>query len=411
MPTALTVPYGNLATFGAAKETNYGTFVAPDVFHIIESADPSFQFVTIPRTGAAGHRGQRRPIPAVFKGSFSFEPEPDGDTVGQLLAYAMGEQSTPTLTLLSETLSSATTIGATAFPVGSTAPLCVIPGSTITIDTSTAQEELTVANPPVTVSGGVYSINTTTGATKAHSSAASITLVSTTAYLSTLIFGQLPSFSGELNRVTETHDLLGCKMSSLDITLDKQKALAAKFAIMFQQPVKQTSPTTPTYSTKVPPIFNNPNAIAVFNGIPLVVGGTTLHSFSASLKNNLDETQFPLGSQYAADYPEKQRQVTGTFMLGFEQETFLDAFLADGLANVSQTFSILIPSTDLADSTNGVPYAVKLDFNNITTEQHNAPVKSTDLIYQTFKFTAAETAPQANDDMKITLVNTASAVY
>src|ERR1700694_1751716 len=97
MPAPLVAPYGELASFGVSKEATFGSFVVPSVFHAIEDFTDSPMNQSIKRLGARNRRGQSLPIVDGFQGKYSFTPEPDPDTVAQLMAFAMGWQSTPVL--------------------------------------------------------------------------------------------------------------------------------------------------------------------------------------------------------------------------------------------------------------------------------------------------------------------------
>jgi hypothetical protein len=399
MPAALTVPYGNNASVGISKEVTYGTFVVPSIFHSTEDFDATPEQMLITRTGAKHHQGQQLPIISGFKGAFTFGPQSDADTISQILALALGAQTAPVHGIVNTTLTAATIIGATSFTLASTQN--VRAGTTLTMGT----DSLVVQS-----LGSGNTVTTTTAAIQAHASNAAVTVTATTAYTSTLSLGPVPSFSIESNRVTLATDYVGCAIDSLQVQFVKQKGMVVKATGGYASESTQASPTTPTFSTKSIPVFENPNNTAVIGGNALGIGFTTLHSFDAALKNNLELNYRPFGSRNVSAMPQKQRSVSGTFMAGFETAALYNQFIANAVTNQPVPIDVSICSSDVADATLGIPYSWEFVMNAVL-KTHKAPIKSTDLIYQTFTYDCGETAVGGNDDMKIVLVNSASAIY
>lgn len=398
------VPYGNNATLGMARETSFGTFVPPTMFHSIEQIDPQPEWITQDLTGARGHQGMTPSIITGFLGNCPFTPESDSDTVAQLIALAMGAQTAPTQTIVNTTLNGATIVGATSFTLTSAKGVRV--GQQLTFDTSTNMETLTVAS-----FTGPLTITTTTAATKAHASLVAVSLTATSAYTSDLTLGVVPSFSMELNTGVRCDDFVGCKVNTLALKLQKQKGLSVQAGIVYQKQAKQLSPTAPTYSTKIVPIFENPSNVNVMGAQLLAFPGATLHDLSINLNNNLDTNYRPSGTQYVTDFPQKQRKVTAQCTLGFESDALLDDFINNGATNAKESLRAVICSTDMADSTLKVPYSFEFLLAAGVMKKHGRSIKGTDLIFQTFDILAGESVNRGNDDLRITLHNTASAAY
>jgi len=93
-------PVGELTSIGIGKESAaaFATPVAPSVFYETETFTPADKNTLIPRPGSAKRAGRRSPSTGGFMSSFSFRPGSTPDTIGQLMAFAMGQQSAPALT-------------------------------------------------------------------------------------------------------------------------------------------------------------------------------------------------------------------------------------------------------------------------------------------------------------------------
>ena len=93
-------PVGELTSIGIGKESAsaFATPVVPTVFYETETFTPSSKNTLIPRPGSAKRAGRRPPSTGGYAATLSFRPGSTPDTIGQLMAYAMGQQSTPVLT-------------------------------------------------------------------------------------------------------------------------------------------------------------------------------------------------------------------------------------------------------------------------------------------------------------------------
>ena len=413
MGAPLTVPVGELSSFGVGKETTFGVFATPTLFHAVEDCSPTPKNILIPRSGARKRRGQNLPIVGGYEGKLSLTPEPDPDTVGQLLAYSMGAQTAPTLNVVNTTLSANTSIGATAFTCSTT--IGMQPGMLLSFDTAGNQESLTVL--AIT---GAGAFSTTSAATKAHTSGGAITCTSTTAYLTTLTLGTLPTWSAELNRVTDTVDYTACMIDSFSIDSSTGKYLQTKFNAAYQTEAIQGSPTSPTFSTKLPPAYDNPNNTAIIFGTAYGASGqVAVGDWSVSGSNNIGTNYRSFGAgRNIVNYPQQQRKFTGKVSLGFESDQAYKAFLGNASSATSPQSSVpgvaldfRMFTTDVLDSTNNLFYAFHFYLGNVFLETHGAPIKSSSVIMQQFTYQAAETANGANDDLKISLVNGNSTIY
>ena len=345
MPAPLVSPYGELASLGVSKETIFGTFVAPTIFHAIEDFTPSPSNQLIQRQGARKRRGRSLPIVDGYVGKASFTPECDPDVVGQLIAYAMGAQTTPAHTVKGSSTSS-------------------------------------------------------------------------TAYSSTLTLGALPSFSTEINRVTDAVDLLGCKVNGMSLSFDPGKGLTPKFDLSYATEAVQASPTTPTFSTKLPFSFTNPaNVVQVFGAVAGQAGQVTVHQFSVDLKNNLVTNYYSAGSGSRAvvDLPQQGAMVSGKARLGFETDLAYQKFLggatAPGNTVAGVAFDLALFTSDQIDGTLSINYGIEIIVPNCVISTHSAKITSGGIIYQDISFEAGESANGANDDLKIVLTNIATTVY
>ena len=421
MAGPLTVPVGELGSLGVIKETTFGVFPgAPSIFHGTMSWAPKPQNAPVTRSPVRKRYGQSKPATGAFHLAGSLDVESTPDTLGQLLAFALGNQSTPTLNILATTLSSSTLTNAQAFPVGTNFPQNVVPGETITIDTTTNQETLVVATPALSVSAGVWSILTTTGATKAHSSGVAVAITSTTAYASTMKLGALPSFSIEENRVTDAIDYLGCMVESLTIDVKPKTGLSCKFAIVAKTLVTNPSPTSPTFSTKEILTFENPNNAQYFNSAPIGAGGqvSTL-GLAVTLNNNLNKDYFSgAAGRTVQNFPQLQRSGKATITLGFETNAAYQAFLGTSgttAAPASATvpnipFQWTMCGSDNADSTLGVPYMFGIYLPSMFPTGDTTELKTGEII-QTFEAELNESGSGNNDDLTIYYVGTASAIF
>jgi hypothetical protein len=420
---------GEQSSLGIVKESTAGTFpgMTGALYHALTDVKFTSKNVAVPRTGARKRWGQTLPATGSYESSGTIAVESQVDTIGQLVAYALGAQSTPSQTIVNLTLSASTIIGATEFPVGTSLPVNVVPGMTITIDTSTSQEILTVAHPAITSSSGTFSVNTTAGATKAHNSGVGITVAGTDSYYTKMTLGLLPSFSAQLQRgvgtgssTGDTRDYLGCMMESMAITMNAKGGLDFKFTIANLKEQNETSPASPSFSTKFPFVFENPNNWQVLGGAMVGVPGSSVSviSLSATLNTNLDKTYFSGSSgRYPYAFVQQQRSVKGSVTFGFEDQAAYELFLGSSGSTTPQfpvsatSFAWVCAGQDTIDSGVGVPYLLTLEFPNIWPEENPVDVKASGPITQTFTFSAAESGTANDDDLTVHYVGTNSAAF
>jgi len=309
--------YGWATVLGFAKEATYGTAVAPTAYLPAVSDQITYTNKLVPRMGVRATKGQTLSNPGQVdvKGSFEIECEPD--TVGQILAVALGTDS--------------------------------VSGS------------------------GAY-----THTLKLASPLPSITLSADYGY-------------------TSVHEWVGCKVDTLDLTSKAGGMLQAKFGIMAQSDViLASSALSPVYGTNLPYDFQQITA-ATLNGV-----GVALDSFSISLKNNL-APYFSSGSgRLVRNINEKNAQVTGSFTLAYESDTIANLALNATNVPLSITF------TSASSAYLSTPYSLTITCPNIIMQAAPLDPKRNDVVMYNVKFTAHESATGAQDDLKISVVNTIS---
>lgn len=422
MPSYRIPPQGEQTSLGIVKEVTPGVFptMVGAVYHRATNVKLDGKNVPVPRTGAAKKWGQELPGTGGYESTLAIDVESAGDKIGQLIAFSLGAQTTPSTAIVNLALSASTLVAATTFPVGSSLPLNVVPGMTVTIDTSTNMETLVLANPAVTSSAGVFSLNTTAGATKAHASAVTVTVTGTAAYYSKMTLGSLPSFSAQIFRVTDTVDALGCMMESMAITMNAKGGLDFKFNAANLNEAIDASPASPAFSSKFPFEFENPNNWQVLGGNMVGVPGSSaaVISLSAQINNNLDKTYFS-GSSGRKPYAFVQqiRSIKGTLTMGFEDDSAYELFLGGAAATspvfpvAGTSFAWVCAGQDIIDSATGVPYLLTLQFPNIYPTSDPVDIKSTGVITQQFGFDASESSNGSNDDLAVHYVGTNNAVF
>ncbi len=415
-------PTGEQTSLGLVKETTPGVFpgMTGALYHAATSVKFDGKNVPVTRTGARKRWGQTTPATGAYESTGQIDVESSADVIGQPIAFALGAQTTPSTAIVAETLSAATLISATSFPVGTSFPVNIVAGMTLTIDTSTNMETLTVANPAITASSGVFSINTTSGATKAHSSGATVTLTGTAAYASKMTLGTLPYFSAQEFMVTDAVDYLGCMMESMAITMNAKGGLDLKFTAANLNEAIDASPATPAFSTKFPYVFENPSNYQVLGGNMVGVRGSSIAviSLSATLNNNLDKTYFSgSGGRSPYAFIQQQRSAKGTIVLGFEDDSVYKLALGSASATgpvfpvAPTSFVWVCAGQDVIDSATGTPYLLTLKFPNIWPTGDPREIKANGMITQTFAFDSAESGNGNDDDLTIHYVGSAPAVF
>ena len=336
------IPVGELTSLGAGKETTPGTAAVPTVFHENEAFTPNSKNTFMWRTGSRKSPGQRKPSTGGFDVSISLRPGATPDTLGQLLAFSMGTQSTPALK------------------------------------------------------------NT-----------------STTAYASTLSFGNLgtlPSFTLEYNRVTDALDFLGCAVDSVKLSLEPNKGLSADFTIVAMSEALKASPASPTFSSKNVMMMEALGTSTLLNSVAIGTPAAppSVLKWDLTLANNIQKTY--RGAQRGVlGFPLGARKVSGSLTLGFESNAAYLLFWggstapAPSIAGVPLVLNV--GSQDLADST-ALQYPFSMGFIMPNVFIEGAPVanKTSGALEQTVTFTAAESVA-GGDDLTIALVNQSAAIY
>jgi hypothetical protein len=415
VPTALNVPNGDNESLGIGKETQFGQFVIPTMWHAFTSFLPKPINNLVQRTGARQHYGQVRPVTAGYESTAALDVEPDPDTLGQLIAFSLGAQSTPTLVgagaqTVNTTTTTATTIGAGTVITPSSMKYIAI-GMSLTIDTSTQMETVTVTDTSATT----FSCTTT----KTHAAAVTITgssLISATAYTSTMKFGLLPSFSAQLNRVTDGVNYLGCLVDSYTISMAAKTGMKASFSLVNQNEQITSSLTSPTFSTKLPLIFEHPDNAYQFGGAYLGdIGQVPVISWSISGANNLMKSYFSFGSgRLVQSFPQMQRKITGTVTLAFASNAQYKAFLGSSLGPARVTvpgvsMNMVCVGSELIDAVN--PFSFNFILPSCILSSHEVMNTSNTSLNQTFNFESAESASGANDDLSCVYVGTSSTIF
>ncbi len=422
MSNPLTVPVGELEALGAAREvTGLGVFATPTIFPSFTTFAPKPKNVEVKRTGAKQQWGQTISATGTFEAEASLEIESQPDIVGAFLAWSLGAQTTPSTTIVNTTLTAATAVGATTFPVASIN--LIVPGMKLTLDTSTNLETLTVESVSNGVTAGTLAVTTTTAAAFAHASGVAVTCVSTTAYLTRMTMGPLPTVSLQLNRITDGVNYLGAIVDNLSLAADPKTGLTTKLTMPYQweeELVGGAGLVTPSFSTKEPYVFNNGGNIQQFNGVVVGQSGqvATL-GLQVTLNNNIDKTYFSGASgRKVQNWVQQQRDCKFTLKMGFESAAQYQAFLGAAGATSPTTTSVapvtfawLLCSGAMADDTLGIPYMLLITFPKVFPAEQMVENKSTGVVEQTFSGSAAGSAGGTNDDLTIYYVGTNSTPY
>lgn len=422
MPGPLTVPVGELETLGIGKESTPFVFASPTLFHAFTTFDPKPKNETVPRTGTRKRYGQTFPATGAFAGDASLEVESDPDTLGQLLAYAMGAQSAPSTTIYSGTLASAFNSGGNTASLNNVDNLAI--GSTVTFNGGTP-ETLVVAS--ITGNGPPYSVTFTTNAANTHAISSTCTQVSASAFASKMTLSTVPTFSVQLNRVTDAVDYIGCIIDSMSLTINPKAGLVPKFNLGYATEANDASPTAPTFSTKFPFTFEHPYNLQTL-GVASTVGGQMIGQsgqvstlgMSLTLNNNIDKSYYSgANGRKIQNWPQQQRSVKGSVTLGFETNTAYQDFLGtsgasatiNGIAIPGLCFTWVMCNASIADGTLGIPYMISFKLPNLFANSHAISNKSTGVLQQTLDFDAAESGNGNQDDLTILYVGTNASVF
>lgn len=409
-------PQGELSSFGFKKEATWNTYDTVDIF--LPSTKWSPQVAkTMAARAPRGSYAATLPSGGGRAVTASLTCESSLDTFGPLLAYALGVQSAPSLTIVSTTLSAAATIGDKTITVASARR--IFKGQILAVDTSTDLESMTVAS----VAGNVVTF--TAALTKSHASAITVTCTATTAYYSKMTIGALPTICAEVyrpNAPVAATDYTGGKISTLALSLAASAALAPQVGFIFADSVSNGSPTTPSFSDKNPIVFEQQFAAPFLAGDSVNSGdgeafsratGATMTTFSLSLNNGLKASNFGLGGgNIIRNIPEGQRAITGSLGLQFDSAALRNAFDADRLGGALPACSLYIPlsTTDVIDSATGVNYAIGLWLPRIALSQ-DADDSFGSPTTQTVSWVAGDSEAGANDALTVDYIGSSDAAF
>jgi hypothetical protein len=409
-------PVGELATFGVGKETTFGTYAAPTIFHELQAFSPSVKNTMIAREGSVGAAGMRPMPTGPLEITGSLRVATLADIHGQLMAYAMGSQSAPVSYQIATTTNSSNyTGGSTSLIVTSASGLTVGLVCSIAGDAN---------KPTITAISGTTLTLSFGGFASSHSSGTTIIFSSPTAYSTSLTFGllrQLPSFSMEYGfpasntTFSEYLDYTGCCIDTMKVALSTGKDLQIDYTWVGVNQLKQTSPVTPTLSTKNPMTMEASGTATSLNNVSIgtATSPPDVRSWDLTLNNQIDKKRRSAGAgRFPTGWPLGPRKVSGSLKLGFESEAARLLFWGSNSATSPAAFVPGVPLTlnvgcqDVADATNGVRFLVSFTMPNVYLTQADVPHVVSGSLEQTANFTATESAPGANNDLSIALIDT-----
>jgi hypothetical protein len=411
MPLA---PSGELTSIGLGREVG-GYGVAPAVPSVFIPADNvSFDGTNSfnEKPGARKRIGRTRANTGLYMGKGSADFEADPDSIGALLALTCGTETVTTNALNPGSAAAvATTVGAGAgFGAGwqtvtPTAMTGIAPGQSLTIDTAGLLETVIVKASSTTTFTAYFKF--------AH--AAGVTIVNATlvtAYDHTFTLASpRPSFTAQINRITDARNCVGNKVSQLSFATTAKAILTAKLTTEYQTELITGSPTTPAYSTLDAFSYENPANQGLIAG---VASDATLQSWQVDINTGLT-TDFPNfnGGRLRGQLPETVTKVSGSAVLAYETETVMKAFWGNvGGATGPQT--IVVPlsflfkfvANDFVNAT--VPYALQVILGTCLITSNTVPLKAASYLTQSVKFECYESTNGASDDFRGILTNAAS---
>lgn len=413
----LYVARGQQSALTTGKETAYGQKAASlTMTHNYEQFGAKITDPPINLDGARGQNDTPYPVTGGRSISGSVSVESTADTIAWWLAMGMAAQTTPSTTIVNATLQAASLVGATTFTLTpASGPLMAFPGMKLQFDTSTNLESLTVA----TVSGNT--VTTTTAATKAHAQGVAVTCTATGAYLSKFTIGNdLPSFTSEINLFNASggsfacDDFLGCMIDSLAFALQKGQIKITP-TIDAQDMAPQASPAAPAYSTKNPFVFEQQFTPASWNATVIGTGTeASVIAVQATLNNALQKGVFSLGNGNKQRKPQVgKRSVSGSISLDFASTTVRDAFqnARTGGQKTAVQLTLPIAGTDLADATNGVPFALCIVLPKTYLSGWDGGWKGSGALQQSAQFTAHPSGQGTNDSITVYYIGTSATAY
>lgn len=396
-------PSFNKTATGLAKETTFGVPVTPAIWVSAQdiTMTPTNNFLM--RTGARNQTGMEQGLAGPFGGAGTFTIESDPDVIGAPLAWAMGNESVtvnPTVgnpasnAQVNTTLSAAVAAGSTTIPVA--AGTNIAAGVMLVIDANGIATEIgTVAS----ISGTTVTL--TSALTYSHPSGAVV--LAQTAYDHTLLLGiPRPTFSAQFNTQTDCVTYSGNKVSDWSVTLDPRALVALRFSTVYAQE-GVTTPGTPAFSPLKPYKVLDPLNVLNVNGAPSPAGILTM---AVTVNTGLQPAEHTLGQgRFINSIPEGQSRVTGTMTVQFTNPIFQQMFWGNlgATGPQSEVIACALAFTMLSPSyVNGaVRYGMQLILPNVKFTTATKPGRTGGVITQNISFQAAQSAPNANDDVKI----------
>jgi hypothetical protein len=428
---ALGVPGGQNTAVGIGKETTAGVPASPTVYHAHTGFVAQEKNTAVPRPGARRQLTETYPATGPYVVTLSMSVETDPDAFMQLVAFAMGDQSSPTETLVSTELYSIAAMGATALKVKDIRPF--YPGCNFTVVGNTESVCLSIEPNDGSTPNPGGTVNVVTGLSAGAAANAGITATSSSSYISTLIHGTpLPSFSLTIQRASESfgasfNDYVlyyGCKVNGMTLSMDPKGGLTAKFTIIAIGAINQEDALwpggfSPSFSTLYPFQFTNTNSFSVFNGLWIGYSGQmAVASWEIDVANNLLADYYSFGNgRTLLTIPEQQRKVTAKCTLGFESNEPYEYFWGAAGATRPQNVIPGIPiefcarSSDLADDTLDYYYSIDVTLINCFIETDDPDIKPTGTIMQPLSITTGASGAGANDNLEVTFINNNSSVY
>lgn len=404
-------PSAELTSLMIAKETVFGTAATPTTTMIPDSVSFTGTNETLERPGATKAVGQNDEPVGMFMGKWNVSAEADPDTIGAWFLLAMGSESyaaasgNPTASGTT-TLSAASAVAATTFTLTSTSGF--VSGCGFRIDAGLpTQEDFIQTGAP---SGQVVTV--TTAAKYAHASGAAVapcTLGYTHTY--TLASPRL-SFTAQRNLVNGSFNYMGCKVGTLDLSMTPKAILSAKISGPYANEAYVSSPTSPTYSTINPEIFEQTANLVTINGI---AADATVQSFQTSIATGV-VTDYPKygNGRIAYIFPEQKTVVSLKLTLAFETMTQLYNFWGGQNVTGPQSTVPSLPNTSIVcnspDAINaGVQYGFTLTFGKVKFVTAPLDTKAKSYITQQVSAKVYMATRGANNDVSIALNNATNA--
>jgi hypothetical protein len=404
-------PSGELTSIMCGKESVFGTAVTPTATHIADSVNFAGSNETLERPGATKAVGQNDEPTGMFLAKYDLSLEPDPDNFGSIALLTMGAEAfgananNPTVPGGSTTLNGATVVGATTFTLTSVTGYATGNGFRIDAGLPT-QEDFIQTGAPV---GNVVTV--TTPAKYNHANAAAVTPC-TLAYDHTFSLAS-PRLSAtwQINRILESLNLVGAKVSQLQLNMTPKQILQCKLSGPYANEAVIGSPTSPTYSVINPPIFEQPGNALTING---VVADATCMGWQVQVNTGVvtDYPKFGNG-RFPSVFPENKTVVTLSLDMAYETTTqernFWGGQSVTGPQATVPSFplTILVQSPDAVNA--GTQYKLALNFGKCKPISAPVPAKAKDYLKQTIKFKVYMSTRGANDDLKMVLTNASNA--